>query len=265
MPTCWAPGCRSGYRNEIKSSTTKRHFFKAPSDCEQLELWRRLIPRDGQLLSSHVLCDLHFEEHYIVKKYCCVVNGERLEMDRGKWDLTPNAVPTIFPNCPKYLSAKSRKPRRLLIRSSLPSTVSETAETNVPDSAADEEAIVMEVESTVVASGGDSCRNCRNIFILRSQQYQLKRKMVRQSVKIRKLHTQLHSLMKENQHLKKRLSVADNHEKLPAKMKLIVEQSLNIAQAVSKTGNRFSIEWILDSLLIRCKSTACYKFLRENC
>src|SRR5688572_23793678 len=99
MPnSCWAPGCTSGYR----SNSDKRHFFKVPSDSERLAVWKRHIPRDGNLLTKHSLCDIHFEEHFVLKKYIHVINGEKVEMDRGKWELTKDAVPTIFPNLPSH-------------------------------------------------------------------------------------------------------------------------------------------------------------------
>ena len=83
-----------------------------------LELWQRLTPRrrDGMLSTNHVLCDLHFEDRFLLKTYSHVINGQRVETARGKWDLTPDAVPTKFRNIPKYLSTKvpksrERKPR----------------------------------------------------------------------------------------------------------------------------------------------------------
>ena len=114
MPrNCWAPGCKSGYASQ-KGIAEKRHFFKVPA--EQLELWQRLTPRDGILSTNHVLCDLHFEDRFLLKTYSHVINGQRVETARGKWDLTPDAVPTKFRNIPKYLSTKvpksrERKPR----------------------------------------------------------------------------------------------------------------------------------------------------------
>lgn len=114
MPrNCWAPGCKSGYAS-LKGIAEKRHFFKVPA--EQLELWQRLTPRDGILSTNHVLCDLHFEDRFLLKTYSHVINGQRVETARGKWDLTPDAVPTKFRNVPKYLSTKvpksrERKPR----------------------------------------------------------------------------------------------------------------------------------------------------------
>src|SRR6218665_2282896 len=108
MPkSCWAAGCTSGYR----SNDEKRHFFKVPSDSQRLAVWRRFIPRNGSLTSKHYLCDKHFENRFIIKKDIHVINGEKVELDRGKWELTKDAVPTIFPNLPKYYSSRKRKTR----------------------------------------------------------------------------------------------------------------------------------------------------------
>ena len=74
MPTCWAPGCKSGYPGQ---KGTKRHFFKVPAG--RLELWQRHIPRDGVLSIKNSLCDLHFEDRFIFKTYVHVINGERVE------------------------------------------------------------------------------------------------------------------------------------------------------------------------------------------
>jgi hypothetical protein len=40
-----------------------------------------------------------------------IINGERVEIERGKWTLTRDAYPTRFPNTPKYLSSSAPKSR----------------------------------------------------------------------------------------------------------------------------------------------------------
>lgn len=192
MPTtCWAPGCTSGYRSE--KDVSKRHFFRAPNDSERLALWRRRIPRDGQLMPSHFLCDMHFEPQYMLTKYSYTINGERVEMDRGKWELTVNAVPTIFPNCPKYLSSKITKPRVRKVRSNVVPNVSKkripsksTLNDITPSmDCTTTEAFHMTDPPSVSSDGvGIPCVTCRDRFILQCRQYQLKRRIARQSVKI---------------------------------------------------------------------------------
>lgn len=108
MPTCFVPGCTSGYR----SNPEKRHFFAPPSDPELLERWRRAIPRADKLLSKTCkVCDVHFQPADITKTYKDIINGEVVEVERGAWALKSGVVPTQFPNLPSYLSS-ARKRRR---------------------------------------------------------------------------------------------------------------------------------------------------------
>jgi len=105
--TCWAPGCRSGY----DQNASGRHFFMAPKN--RLEEWNRRIPRKGALKTSHALCDLHFEDRFIIKSDQFHINGQTVSMPRDNWRLTTDAVPTVFPNLPKYLSSKLPRRRNI--------------------------------------------------------------------------------------------------------------------------------------------------------
>lgn len=108
MPTCYAPGCTSGY----KSNTQKRHFFAPPSDPELLSKWKRAIPRaDKELSKTCKVCDLHFDEADISKTFKHIINGEVVEIDRAYWALKEGAVPVNFPNLPSYLSRKQTRRR----------------------------------------------------------------------------------------------------------------------------------------------------------
>jgi hypothetical protein len=78
------------------------------------------------------------------------------------------------------------------------------------------------------------------------------------------LHVQVRNLLVENRTLKRRLAKLAAYDVLPPKQKLILEQSVANISAKSKHGNRFSPEWMIDALLIRCKSTSTYKLLRDN-
>lgn len=116
MPRCFVTGCRSGY-DSTKSAAEKRHFFKPPADEVRLQLWRRAIPRlDKELTSSCAVCDLHFREEDIAKDYVHHVHGDVVLIPRGKWALNEDAVPRIFPNCPKYLSKPARKRKAPTVR-----------------------------------------------------------------------------------------------------------------------------------------------------
>lgn len=109
---CFVPNCSSGYR----SCPDQVSLFKAPSEPARLELWRRAIPRADRILqpSDHV-CAKHFPEHMISKSYYAEFNGKvLLNVPKKIPVLSANAVPSIFPGCPKYLTkpTRSRKPPR---------------------------------------------------------------------------------------------------------------------------------------------------------
>lgn len=106
---CFAPNCTSGY----KSNPEKFSLFKGPSDTLRLEKWRQAIPRADRLFTDKdFLCEKHFEEHFILRRWRGEMSSGELVLDvpRGKLTLVKSAIPTLFPGCPKYLS----KPRSVL-------------------------------------------------------------------------------------------------------------------------------------------------------
>lgn len=269
MPnTCWAPGCKSGYPSD---PGPQKHFFKVPKDSERLILWRRKIPREGMLKPSHFLCDLHFEDQFILKKYVHIIKGVRVETDRGKWQLTSDAVPTIFPNLPKYLTQKMpksrhRKPRTNGLQDTGPGLsqrvpVSEpeldVSAPVLPNAAVSEQDHTMSEDSPAITQ----CSNCRERLFLQCEKYQLMRRVNRQFNRIKDLTAEVKKLKAENNQMKQALP---SYDKLPSKIKQIVDHAMQNTSAKSKTGYRYTTDWLLDALLIRCKSTRAYKFLRNN-
>lgn len=103
MPNkCCVPGCRSNYEKETQYKT----IFKFPKAADLRKKWVQKIQRDEWLPSEHsVVCASHFDEKFIVK---IDVSTDKLgniqEFPKNRWTLTSDAVPTIFPNLPKYLS-----------------------------------------------------------------------------------------------------------------------------------------------------------------
>ncbi|KAH7952957.1 hypothetical protein HPB49_002981 [Dermacentor silvarum] len=94
MPTCFAPGCTSGYR----SNTQKRHFFAPPSDPQLLSKGKRAIPRvDKELSKTSKICDVHFLEADISKTLKHIINGEVVEIDRAYWALKEAQPVTAAP------------------------------------------------------------------------------------------------------------------------------------------------------------------------
>ena len=113
---CFVPGCNSGY----KSCSVKKAMFKPPSQPELLEKWRAAIPRADRVLGDHDrVCELHFAPHLIERTFHCQVGNEQWELQRARPKLTEDAVPHLFPNCPKYLSKKAA------IKRTIPSRCSE--------------------------------------------------------------------------------------------------------------------------------------------
>jgi len=53
-------------------------------------------------------------------------------------------------------------------------------------------------------------------------------------------------------------------ERIPDKSKQILSEVLANVDVQSAHGNRYSREWIIDCLLIKCKSPSSYKFLRQH-
>lgn len=103
--------CRGNYDESEKISV-----FMFPTDADKRRLWTSKIPRENFKPSSQsVVCAKHFSEQFIVR--CDSVtrpDGSVLTVERSRPKLTEDAYPSIFPNCPSYLSeeppAKRTKP-----------------------------------------------------------------------------------------------------------------------------------------------------------
>lgn len=113
MPTCSAPGCRSGYGSEEKSAV-RRHFLKPPNDPEVLKAWSAAIPRKNfKVTTKTYICDVHFEPRDLVTCYEHVICGSAVQTPRGRWSIRPGTVPRNFPNIPVHLSKpKTLTPKR---------------------------------------------------------------------------------------------------------------------------------------------------------
>ncbi|KAH8025937.1 hypothetical protein HPB51_014270 [Rhipicephalus microplus] len=95
-----------------KSCTEKLSLFSAPRDEERLRVWRKAIPRKDRIVqSTYHLCERHFEPHFVSKTWEAVYNGNVLCRAPRKASLSKDAVPSIFPDCPSYLS-KEKKQRK---------------------------------------------------------------------------------------------------------------------------------------------------------
>ncbi|KAH8018263.1 hypothetical protein HPB51_000874 [Rhipicephalus microplus] len=106
---CFAPRCKTGY----KSCTEKLSLFSAPREEERLRVWRNAILRKDRILqSTDHLCERHFEPHLVSKTWEAVYNGTVLCRAPRKASLSKDAVPTIFLDCPSYLSKEKKQRKR---------------------------------------------------------------------------------------------------------------------------------------------------------
>ncbi|XP_077519809.1 uncharacterized protein LOC144129531 [Amblyomma americanum] len=111
---CYAPGCRTGYAGV--PAEKKLSLFNVPKDAVRRKAWERNLHRaDKPLDENCAVCELHFEERYILRDYVHVVAGKEVRIARRVPAVTPEAVPTLLSNTPKYLSSKAppkRAPRK---------------------------------------------------------------------------------------------------------------------------------------------------------
>ncbi|KAH8031009.1 hypothetical protein HPB51_012477 [Rhipicephalus microplus] len=97
---CFVPGCKIGCGSAWLQGR-KLSLFGVPVDDERRRAWERAISRaDKRLGKNCVVCELHFEERFIVRNYKHLINGECVEIPRGRPTLTKDAIPTILPTVP---------------------------------------------------------------------------------------------------------------------------------------------------------------------
>ena len=94
----------------------KASLFSVPRDEERRREWERNLHRaDTKLDESCAVCELHFEQRFVIRDFVHLIDGKEVRIPRDKPLLTEDAVPTILPNLPKYLTKttpNSRKTRK---------------------------------------------------------------------------------------------------------------------------------------------------------
>jgi hypothetical protein len=108
---CYVPGCCTGYKSN--DSSAKVSTFGPPASM--LEAWSRAIPRaDRPITNRDRVCELHFAPHFIIRNFEMLVDGKVVTVPRERPALHPDAIPTVFPNVPGYLSKHVKPPRRVI-------------------------------------------------------------------------------------------------------------------------------------------------------
>ncbi|KAH7943038.1 hypothetical protein HPB52_004021 [Rhipicephalus sanguineus] len=107
--------CSSSRYAGVKAER-KLSLFSVPKDESRRKILERNLHRSDKALEENcAVCELHFEDRYILREYVHIIDGKEVRIARGVPALTPDAVPTVLPNVPKYLSTKlppKRAPRK---------------------------------------------------------------------------------------------------------------------------------------------------------
>jgi len=114
MPSpCCVPGCKSNYKTYLDAGEPAVSVFTFPKDENLKTQWLRNIPRKAWSPSKYsVVCAKHFVENDIIKEDDYrLPDGSRQKVPT-KTRLKLNAVPSIFPNLPHYLSKTVPLPRK---------------------------------------------------------------------------------------------------------------------------------------------------------
>ncbi|KAH9374829.1 hypothetical protein HPB48_015762 [Haemaphysalis longicornis] len=104
MPgSCCAPNCKSNY--DAKGSSVRVYRF--PTDPQRRAAGTKAVCREDFTPSKHtVLCENHFVPTDFVRSatYTDVQTGKVVEVPLERVRLKETAVPSVFANCPKYMS-----------------------------------------------------------------------------------------------------------------------------------------------------------------
>ncbi|XP_029347789.1 uncharacterized protein LOC107885227 isoform X1 [Acyrthosiphon pisum] len=138
---CFVPGCREGYKSKIKinkwQGIIKTTMFKAPKDLLLLEKWVKAIPRADRELRPGIdsVCEKHFDETYLNRYFeTKSPDGSINQIKRDRIILKNNAIPSIFPDLPQYLTKKRPiekiiAEKKILFNNYIPNTIDDISNT----------------------------------------------------------------------------------------------------------------------------------------
>lgn len=107
MPrNCCVPECKSNYNSTLKCNGSYVSVFLFPKDDILRQKWIAAIPRKNWTPSKNsVVCSKHFRTSEIVRYENGISpDGTQCSIVKRCPKLVENAVPTVFPNLPAYLS-----------------------------------------------------------------------------------------------------------------------------------------------------------------
>ncbi|GBM41413.1 hypothetical protein AVEN_172191-1 [Araneus ventricosus] len=106
MPSkCSVPACRGNY-----DESTKVAVFSFPNDERLREKWLHAIRRtDFKITKNSKVCEKHFKDGEVLRNstFYNEKTGETISAPLKRPKLKENAVPSIFPGCPSYMSSSS--------------------------------------------------------------------------------------------------------------------------------------------------------------
>ena len=108
---CSVVGCRGNYdaRKGEPADANKVSTFRFPKDSVKKAEWLRRIPQEllsEDISDDMVVCERHFDSRFIIRNYTYHrADGSEFTCPREAPILDVDAVPTIFPNTPSYLSS----------------------------------------------------------------------------------------------------------------------------------------------------------------
>lgn len=260
MPSCFVPGCESGYR-----TTKDKHFFKPPTDNAEFAKWARAIPRrDRDLTNKCYICDSHFSDEYFIKSDFFTIHGKQVELPRQRWALKRGAVPHIFPNLPKYLTKPIKRRRSPLNRAAKLVKTASSDKDNTPkqtESLPDSNESCSSQSAPVSTTAWVTTTVKTENIALKKKVKNLNRSLTTAKTRLRIANANIIVLQKEINRLKSHLKHTGNSsmKHLSRKQKIIVDTMLKKCQLSNTKGMRYKNEFLLDSLLLKIKSPKGYR------
>ena len=108
---CCVPSCKSGYDSQATPPTVKLAFYRFPPEPGIRHTWIRNISRSEQEPNDYSrVCSIHFKDSDFQtertdKRFKSKKNsGQTRPAELQRRLLLQDAVPSVFPNLPKYFN-----------------------------------------------------------------------------------------------------------------------------------------------------------------